>query len=472
MTVQTVNLMAIATSNTKMASASKSDGSFDSFLETGNKGVAKAEKATPQPTATTQHSKDNVEKQTVPATSQKNVDVQEKPGVLNEYSKMEETAQMEVSEENTVLQAELEELPDDVLAKILSLLNEVVSVLQNSFQLGEQPLLEAAESIQFELTDFLDVNRMKELFLQVQGLETADLLTNEDLYRTLEQLQGDLLEILDNSGLEQLLTQEGFSLEQFDVSMFKEQISEYVKAVVQPVVVNDAAEVVIEFEHETDVNITKSTEHFSLDGMETVETVDGTTTESETGFAQEDQSLFESDKQFDQATMFLQKLTALSRNGETESIQQLTDGFELYDIARQIIDQVKIQIRPDNTKMEIQLNPEHLGKVELEITSKNGELSARLNVQSDHVKEAVESQMQVLRETLEVQGLKVENIEVTVAEFGFRFQDESAGTEQKQQRQRRNGRVAFDDTDADEPGFSDVSEVMKEMNGNSVDYVA
>ena len=80
--------------------------------------------------------------------------------------------------------------------------------------------------------------------------------------------------------------------------------------------------------------------------------------------------------------------------------------------------------------------------------------------------------MQVLRETLEVQGLKVENIEVTVAEFGFRFQDESAGAEQQQQQQRRNGRVAFEDAESDDNGFSDVSEVMKEMNGNSVDYVA
>ena len=193
----------------------------------------------------------------------------------------------------------------------------------------------------------------------------------------------------------------------------------------------------------------------------------------DTGFDQrEQQGAFESDNRFEQATMFLQKLVSSAKTTDVEGIQQLNGDFELYDIARQIIDQVKIQIRPDNTRMELQLNPEHLGKVELEITSKNGELSARLNVQNDHVKEAVESQMQVLRETLEIQGLKVENIEVTVAEFGFRFQDESAGTEQQQQRQRRNGQVAFDEAEVEETSFSDVSEVMKEMNGNSVDYVA
>lgn len=469
MTVQTVNFMAIATSGTKVSSASKNDCSFDSFLEGSNE-VSKADKPENSvvPTASNQSQKTD-DKQIVTA-SQEDADVNDNSNPLNESVESTEAVQTDGYEE-TALPAETEELPEDVLAKILSLLNEIVSVLQDTLQIGEKPLLDAAEAIQFEMTDFFDADRMKELFLQVQGFETADLLTNEDLYQTLEQLQNDLTEIFGHSGFEELLINEGFSFEQFDISMFKKQISEYVGAVFQPEVVNEVAEVVIEFEQEINTKLT-TTEHVFVDATDNTEVLDGTTTESENGFASEEQGSFEADKRFDQATMFLQKLVSLSRSGEAENIQPLNDGFDLYDIARQIIDQVKIQIRPDNTKMELQLNPEHLGKVELEITSKNGELSARLNVQNDYVKEAVESQMQVLRETLEVQGLKVENIEVTVAEFGFRFQDESAGAEQQQQQQRRNGRVAFEDAESDDNGFSDVSEVMKEMNGNSVDYVA
>lgn len=469
MTVQTVNFMAIATSGTKVSSASKNDFSFDSFLE-GGKEVSNADKTENSmvPTASDQSQKTD-DKQSV-TESKEYSDVHDDSNMQSESVESTEAVQSDRYEE-TALPAEAEELPEDVLAKILSLLNEIVSVLQDTLQIGEKPLLDAAEAIQFEMTDFFDNDRMKELFLQVQGFETADLLTNEDLYQTLEQLQNDLTEIFGHSGFEELLINEGFSFEQFDISMFKEQISEYVGAVFQPEVVNEVAEVVIEFEQEINTKLT-TTEHVFVDTTENTEVLDGTTTENENGFASEEQGSFEADKRFDQATMFLQKLVSLSRSGEAENIQPLNDGFDLYDIARQIIDQVKIQIRPDNTKMELQLNPEHLGKVELEITSKNGELSARLNVQNDYVKEAVESQMQVLRETLEVQGLKVENIEVTVAEFGFRFQDESAGAEQQQQQQRRNGRVAFEDAESDDNGFSDVSEVMKEMNGNSVDYVA
>lgn len=469
MTVQTVNFMAIATSGTKVSSASKNDFSFDSFLE-GGKEVSNADKTENSmvPTASNQSQKTD-DKQSV-TESKEYSDVHDDSNMQSESVESTEAVQSDRYEE-TALPAEAEELPEDVLAKILSLLNEIVSVLQDTLQIGEKPLLDAAEAIQFEMTDFFDNDRMKELFLQVQGFETADLLTNEDLYQTLEQLQNDLTEIFGHSGFEELLINEGFSFEQFDISMFKEQISEYVGAVFQPEVVNEVAEVVIEFEQEINTKFTTA-EHVFVDTTENTEVLDGTTMENENGFTSEEQGSFEADKRFDQATMFLQKLVSLSRSGEAENIQPLNDGFDLYDIARQIIDQVKIQIRPDNTKMELQLNPEHLGKVELEITSKNGELSARLNVQNDYVKEAVESQMQVLRETLEVQGLKVENIEVTVAEFGFRFQDESAGAEQQQQQQRRNGRVAFEDAESDDNGFSDVSEVMKEMNGNSVDYVA
>ena len=160
------------------------------------------------------------------------------------------------------------------------------------------------------------------------------------------------------------------------------------------------------------------------------------------------------------------------KDASADRIQNVQNGFELHDIAAQIIEQVKIHIRPENTRMEIQLNPEQLGRVELEISSKNGELSAKMNVQNDQVKEAVESQMQVLRETLEAQGLKVENIEVTVAEFGFRFQDEQGSAQQFQQRQRRSTIDLDDAAETEEVSFSDVSEVMKELNGNSVDYVA
>lgn len=481
MTVQSVNLMSLATANTKSTATTNRECGFESFLASSSKSEqltndTMQESATAKNNVTTNKQKP-VDEISYDANTKQNMNVQEKQSISTEavdrgtMDSLSEGGEIIDNSQETAL------LPEDVLAKILSVLNEIVTAFQATVQIDEQQLLDATEALQFNVTDFFEPERIKELYLQVQGMETTELLTNESLYQTVEQLQTELLNLLENSGLEQLLIQDDIDPNQFDLSLFSEQIVEFVKTVTVTEDIVQNTEVVIAFERETVQTDLRQVRNSEADYITTAESLVDEVSEGiendDTGFDQrEQQGAFESDNRFEQATMFLQKLVSSAKTTDVEGIQQLNGDFELYDIARQIIDQVKIQIRPDNTRMELQLNPEHLGKVELEITSKNGELSARLNVQNDHVKEAVESQMQVLRETLEIQGLKVENIEVTVAEFGFRFQDENAGTEQQQQRQRRNGQVVFDEAEVEETSFSDVSEVMKEMNGNSVDYVA
>ena len=482
MTVQSVNLMSFATANTKSTATTNRECGFESFLASSEK-IGQTANDTKQTSSAAKNNAATNKQQSVDeisyddANTKQNMNVQEKQSISTEAADCGTMDSLSEGGETIDNSQETALLPEDVLAKILSVLNEIVTAFQATVQIDEQQLLDATEALQFNVTDFFDPEKIKELYLQVQGMEPTELLTNESLYQTVEQLQTELLNLLENSGLEQLLIQDGIDPNQFDLSLFSEQIVEYVKTVTVTEDIVQNTEVVIAFEHETVQTDLRQVRNSEADYITTAESLADEVSEGiendDTGFDQrEQQGAFESDNRFEQATMFLQKLVSSAKTTDVEGIQQLNGDFELYDIARQIIDQVKIQIRPDNTRMELQLNPEHLGKVELEITSKNGELSARLNVQNDHVKEAVESQMQVLRETLEIQGLKVENIEVTVAEFGFRFQDESAGTEQQQQRQRRNGQVVFDEAEVEETSFSDVSEVMKEMNGNSVDYVA
>lgn len=367
-------------------------------------------------------------------------------------------------------QTEKTKLSEDILAEILSILNGFVNTFQNGLQIGEQELLDSAEMIHFGVSDFFDADRMKELFLQVQGTEMSELLTDEELYKSLEEMQDMFSEILENSEIYQLLEKEGLTTDGFDMKVFENQIEAFIEGRTEAQTSN--AEVMINFDGSSaESELQDSVEVVSQssdDGAVFEETVQS----SENGTEGDEQNQPESGQSKDQAGLFLQKLVSVAKESVTESIQNVQGGFELYDIASQIIEQVKIHIRPENTRMELQLNPEQLGRVELEITSKNGELSARMNVQNDQVKEAVESQMQVLCETLEAQGLKVENIEVTVAEFGFRFQDEQGNAQQFQQGRQRNS-FEFDEvTETEEQSFSDVSEVMKELNGNSVDYVA
>lgn len=56
------------------------------------------------------------------------------------------------------------------------------------------------------------------------------------------------------------------------------------------------------------------------------------------------------------------------------------------DVIKQIINSVKVTGNNVVQSMEIQLNPEHLGKVTLNVTSKSGVITAEIVAQNDRLK--------------------------------------------------------------------------------------
>ena len=142
---------------------------------------------------------------------------------------------------------------------------------------------------------------------------------------------------------------------------------------------------------------------------------------------------------------------------------------QVREIANQIMEHIKITIRPEQTNMELQLNPEHLGRVNLTITEKEGMMTAQFTTQSEVAKEAIESQMTALRESLQNQGIKVEAIEVTVSEFGFERdrQSEQNGNGEPEKR-RKSGNFTVEDTEETAPKMADYLNVTD----SSVDYSA
>ncbi len=80
----------------------------------------------------------------------------------------------------------------------------------------------------------------------------------------------------------------------------------------------------------------------------------------------------------------------------------------------QIIQKVKVAASPGASEMEIELKPEFLGRLKLTVTADNGLVTARFNTHSPHVKAVIEANLQVLRDTLADQGIKVDQLTVTV----------------------------------------------------------
>ena len=155
---------------------------------------------------------------------------------------------------------------------------------------------------------------------------------------------------------------------------------------------------------------------------------------------------------------------------------------DIADVVRQIVTYTRVNYTANQeTTMEMQLNPENLGKIYVQVTAKEGVVTAHLAVQTEIVKEALENQTIQLRENMNQQGIKVEAVEVTIAshEFERNLEQNQQGSAQDEQREqaskspRRN--ISMNQLDELSGLMSEeemlVAKIMRD-NGNSVDFTA
>lgn len=180
-------------------------------------------------------------------------------------------------------------------------------------------------------------------------------------------------------------------------------------------------------------------------------------------------------KSADQFQTFVDNLVNASQKPQVNFSDNMVPVMELKEIADQIIEHVKVVIKPDQTSMELQLNPESLGKVNLSIQLRNGVMTAQFVVQNEMSKEAIEGQMYTLRETLNGQGIKVEAIEVTVATYEFEQSNQSQSEDQKTAQKNQSGRkitledaVNMNELPEEERAIQDITGLL----GSRIDYTA
>ena len=152
---------------------------------------------------------------------------------------------------------------------------------------------------------------------------------------------------------------------------------------------------------------------------------------------------------------------------------------ETQRIMDQILNFMKIQIKPEMTQLEMQLHPESLGTVHVHIASREGMITAQFTAQNETVKAALESQMVQLKETFEQQGVKVEAIEVSVQANGFRQEYEGSrghGNTEEDRESKPARRINLNNPEfLEEESLTEEEQLavsMMEVNGNTVDYMA
>ena len=163
-----------------------------------------------------------------------------------------------------------------------------------------------------------------------------------------------------------------------------------------------------------------------------------------------------------------------------ETVQTLPPHVTVSDIMEQFAEQVRVQISADTTKMQMQLNPEHLGKLYVEIIENEGAITAKIETQNLAVKEALEMQMADLKVNLSQAGVKVDSVEVTIASHEFERNLEQDANSKKQQEDAEAKSTRHRNINLN--GLDELSGLMTEEEtlvakmmaeqGNSVDFTA
>lgn len=174
--------------------------------------------------------------------------------------------------------------------------------------------------------------------------------------------------------------------------------------------------------------------------------------------------------------------SSLSEVVEPESYGQMA-RTNTQDIMDQIIEFIKMNVKPESTTMELQLHPASLGNVNVIIeAAKDGNIVAKFLTQNEDVKAAIESQLQQLQEKFNEQGVKVTAVEVAVNAGAF---DQTLNDSQSQKEDDQDAqdsirkpmrRIRLEDISMEEIDEIDekdqLTAEMMAINGNSVDFSA
>lgn len=149
------------------------------------------------------------------------------------------------------------------------------------------------------------------------------------------------------------------------------------------------------------------------------------------------------------------------------------------DIIRQIVDSMSISNTTEESAINLQLTPESLGRMYINVSQKNSEISARIAVSNEVVKEALQTQMVNLKEALNNSGIRVNEVEITVASHEFERNLEQGAANDSRQQESTNSYNGSNSSDSgiDSDMMQDraeerlVTQIMRD-NGNSVDFTA
>lgn len=363
---------------------------------------------------------------------------------------------------------------------------ELVQEIAKELDMDPEELVELMTALGMKPLDMLQPENLAKLYMECNNQMDATMVV------TCEQFQ-ELLSQVKSLGEEV----------RHDLSMDKNQFAEAVsmmEALEQPVELDESManelmaqdsathkinEVTTEAV-ETDIPLEEDGQAQQVETMEeAVTTVEDTDTQSvmkQESFDQRGEDTFHQETGTQTGSVVMSDNSSVSNAEIPEAPHTYMDITDTIQLIRQLADNVRVAVSTDTQWMEMQLNPENLGKMLLHVSQKEGAVSAQITTQNEIVRENLMLQMTNLQERLESAGLKVDAIEITVSSHAFEQNLEQGQNRQEQDQaaeHRNTGSTRRNLNLSELDGLSGlmseeeqlVAQIMRD-NGNSVDFTA
>ena len=406
-------------------------------------------------------------------------------------------ATKEVKTETPATDDSVKEVTPEQIEQIESMAMVVINEVAEVLEITPEELLDVMEDMDLNPVSILDSQVIQDLVLEVKADgEPMALITNEELFNTVKDLNvvadaaiADLAEDMDIefSDVVELVEQTEVQLSntpEMQMSVKADSEPDTVKETPNITVTVNKQDQDITFETDEKGNVIK-TEQVTQRPVEDTKGSDKKESEGENKDG-EDGHLSESQSRtqglIGNSNQMLQGI--LNTPEEVPQVQETPQNSffsaQTQDIMNQIMDNMKINLKPEMDELEMQLHPESLGMVKVNLTNKAGEITAEFKVMNETVKAAMETQLVQLRETLRDNGVRVEAVEVSVDTGAFDsnlYQGQGQNTEyEEQEAQRKPRRINLNDLNAlfEEEATEEeiLAAEMMEANGNTVDFQA
>lgn len=395
----------------------------------------------------------------------------------------------------------------DVVSQVDAKADNIKDIIKEQLNISDEEIESVMEQLGFTFMDLLDPQNLADFVSEIKGsLDLTDMIVDPDFQQLMLSMSSVKLEIaqvcdIDSEQMDEIISvmepvtepDNGSSDENFgiDISEIAENVSQSEEAASKTAVVSEqvqteksVSEKIQDTDNQTDEmpatddDIVTVVTDKTTDGSEAGQYADGNS-DSADGNTEEKVS----DNNAGKATFTVDNGIRNVQIPETpfSAVSQASGKVDILDIIQQVTEQLKVSMTSDETSMEMQLNPENLGKIYVNVSQKNSQITAHMMVMNEVVREALESQLGNLRETLSQAGVKVDAVEVTVASHEFEQNlEQNSSKEQKQQEQ--SGSFKSTRKNINMSSLDEMSGIMTEEenlvaqimhdNGNSVDFMA